>query len=267
MIEYHYAIVEQSGAPGGVESYWAASNLMRFPLMQQETFTHLQHEGPWLVSLGESAKAQLASLQGALGPQAVMGNLSSYLSGQELASHLSRGLVAQVPDGQTVLLRSYTPQVMPVLHERSDCSWHVSLFGPINDWWVELEGQCKGFEGGRLRSLPEYQAIVLDDALLQRLAVDPQALALLDELEACAPEVFTDACHGDRLEQVASALNRARRAGLGHPGDQLLFATLSLMEGRPLDAMNNWQQINTSMLEKEFTLSEALENNMEPDLL
>lgn len=39
------------------------------------------------------------------------------------------------------------------------------------------------------------------------------------------------------------------------------------MEGAPLDARANWQQIHTSMLENEFTLSEALETNMGPDLL
>lgn len=267
MSEYHYAIVEQPGAPEGVESYWAASSLMRFALMQQQAFAHLQHEGPWLVSLGDDAKTQLTSLQDDLGPQAVIGNLTSYLSGQELASHLSRSLVAQVPDGQTVLLRSYTPQVMPVLHERKDCSWHASLFGPINEWWVELEGQCKRFEGGRLKASPDYQAILLDDALLRRLAVDPQALALLEELEASASEVFTDTCHGERLEQVGRALNQARQSGLRHRDDQLLFATLSLMEGAPLDAKENWQQIRMSMLENEFTLSEALETNMEPDFL
>lgn len=266
MTEYHYVIVEQSGLSQTQHDYWATCALPRLPLMQQEAFAHLQHEGPWLVSLEEDAQAQLESLQAALGQGVIMGSLTSYVRAEELCQHLGRALVAQVQNGQTVLLRSYSPQVMLLLHERSDCPWQSSLFGPINDWTVEIEGQLQHVQGGRLATVPEYQPIVLDTALLQRLAVDPQALGLLEELESCAPHVFTSACHGERLEQVSRALDRARHSGLQHPDDQLLFATLSLMERTPLDEAANWQQVLDGVTVTGLALSESLEISMDDDL-
>jgi len=267
MPEYHYAIVEHKGLAQAAMDYWASSTITRLPIMQNKAFQHLQHEGPWLVSFEKDAATQLAELRVALGESAILGSLSSNLREEELCQHLGNALLAQVPNEQTVLLRSYTPTVMPVLHERSDCDWHAWLFGPINDWWVEGEGQVKHFRGGSLEAIPEYRPITLDTALLQRLAEDPQALALLAELETCAPHVFVSDCHGDRLDQVNQALDRARRSGLAHPDDQLLFATLALMERTPVDETAQWPQVLEGVIENGLTLSEALELNMDDELL
>lgn len=267
MTETHYAIVEHPSLTQGAMDYWASSTLSRLPIMQHEAFLHLQQEGPWLVSFEKDAKAQLADLQVALGKSAVLGWLSSYLQAGELCQHLGHALIAQAQNEQAVLLRSYTPKVMPVLHERNDCEWHAWLFGPINDWWIESEGELKNYQGGRLKALPDYQPITLDAALLQRLAIDPQALALLEELEKCAPHVFVSDCHGARLDQVHQALDRARQSGLKHPDDHLLFATLTLMERTPLDETAQWQQILKGVIENGLALSEALELNMDDELL
>ncbi|WP_373188264.1 DUF4123 domain-containing protein [Halopseudomonas sp.] len=266
MTENHYAIVEHQALTQAAMDYWASSTITRLPIMQHKAFQHLQHEGPWLVNFETDANAQLAELQVALGKSAILGSLSSYLQADELCRHLGQALLAMAPDGRTVLLRSYTASVMPVLHERRDREWHAWLFGPINDWWVESEGQLTHCQGGRLHVLPDHQPISLDAALLQRLSVDPQSLALLEELENCAPDVFTSVCHGARLDQVNQALERARQSGLEHPDDQLLFATLTLMERTPLDETAQWQQALKGVIENGLTLSEALEINMDDEL-
>lgn len=267
MTENQYAIVEHLERTQQATEFWANSTLFRLPIMQHDAFLHLQQEGPWLVSFDKDATPQVEGLQSALGKSAVLGCLSSYLRLDELCQHLGYALLAQVPDEQTVLLRSYAPSVMPVLHERNDLDWHACLFGPINEWWIESEGEVKHYQGGRLKALPDYQPITLDAALLQRLAVDSQALALLEELERCASHVFASDCHGVRLDQVSQALDRARQSGLKHPDDQLLFATLTLMERTPLDETAQWPHALKDVIENGLALSEAMELNMDDELL
>jgi hypothetical protein len=48
--------------------------------------------------------------------------------------------------------------------------------------------------------LPDYQSIILDEALLE-------------ELERSAPNVFKSGCHGDRLMQVEPALEASSESG------------------------------------------------------
>ncbi|WP_084672241.1 DUF4123 domain-containing protein [Halopseudomonas pelagia] len=265
MIEYHYAIVEQPISTDEMHARWASCLRPRLPLMQQGAFQHLQNEGPWLVSLDSDVSTELASLQSALGSQAVVGWISSFLPAEKLSQHLSQTLVAKLPDGKTVLLRTYTPRVISALHTRNDCSWHASLFGPINRWWVKDGNNVQHFEGGKWDVLPEYQCIALDEPLLEALAVDQQSLELLEQIEASAPAVFLSSCHGDKLIQVKKALNCARQSGLNHPDDQLLFATLSLLQESRLDHATDWPEVLNKVVEQGLALSDVLSSKLEGD--
>ncbi|MFJ7313493.1 DUF4123 domain-containing protein [Pseudomonas sp. NPDC098747] len=262
--EYHYAIVEQPTIGPQERSYWARYALPRLALMSQEEFAHLREEGPWLVALGEQPDIEFTRLQQDLGKTAIHGHLTSYLPLAELAQHLSDALLAQDNNGKTVLLRSYVPHVLSVLHAHSEHPWQSWLFGPINRWTVydSAHGPVS-FSGGGLKSLPDYTPIELDSALIQELGADPQASALLKTLLEQAPEVFTSADHDERLKQVEGALDGARKSGLKHPDDISLFATIHLLEGKPPNEDPIWPEAMRLVEEQHYELGRALETVLE----
>lgn len=264
MAEAYFVIVEQCAPSPSSEAFWASNVLPRLSLMLCRALSHLAKEGPWLVAVEGDVLSVVNELGEQLGEQAVMGWLSSYLSHVSLAEHLSRALVAQNAEGRSVLLRSYTPQVMPVLHARIDCPWRDYLFAPINNWWINNGAEVQQYSGAGLAAVPdEFQPITLDDDLLAMLGSDQQALALLEELEKAAPQIFKSDCHGQRLSQVDQALALGRNSGLSHAEDQLLFATLTLLEGQPPDQQEYWPQVLQMVSEQPITLGHALEQVLE----
>lgn len=254
----HYAIVEVVNPTQEQRISWAVCDRARVPLMQQKEFVQLQEEGPWLVTLDGQVDEELSILRKTLGDETIVSWLSSALPLHELGQHLSASLVAQIPDGSTVLLRSYSPQVLPFLHERRDSDWSQALFRPVNEWCVTLSEGVRCFAGTGSTVVPAHEPIMLDDLLIRKLAVDPQALALLDELEASAPDVFLSDCHGDRYAQVSHALEQGRQIGLQRAEDQVLFAALTLLDSTPLDQTVLWPSANRLIAEG-FSLGEALE--------
>ncbi len=264
MNEAYFVIVEQCAPSPSSETFWTNSMLPRLSLMRCRALSHLAQEGPWLLAAEGDVLAVVNELREQLGDQAIMGRLSSNLPHTSLAAHLSRALVAQNAEGRSVLLRSYSPQVMPVLHARTDCSWRDYLFGPINSWWVNNGTDVQQYSGKGLSVIPDdFQPIILDDHLLAALGSDQQALALLEELERAAPQIFKSDCHGERLSQVDQALILGRNSGLSHSEDQLLFATLTLLEGQPPDRHEYWAQVLQMVSEQPITLGHALEQVLE----
>ncbi|WP_421682946.1 DUF4123 domain-containing protein [Stutzerimonas urumqiensis] len=256
----HYAIVERSSLNEEAQHHWHSSPLPRMSLMSQPEFDSLRDEGPWLVALGEPPESGYATLRDNLGSQAVLGRLSSPLSLPDLASHLSDALICQDKQGATYLLRSYVPHVLAVLHQRKDCPWHGWLFGPIIEWSAEgTDGRIHTHAGHGLSTVPEYVPITLDASLTAMLAIDQQALALLNELKRAAPDVFQTNCHGERLMQVAQALTTARTTELEHPDDHNLFAALYLLDGQAPDKTPHWPAAIRLVKEQNQTLGQALE--------
>ncbi len=258
--ERYYVIVEQPGLTDQQRDYWLHSSLSRQPLMHQQAFAPLRDEGPWLVMLGEDFVPDLEQLRQDLGPNTLQAWLSSHLSLADLSQHLGEALVAQGVDGQSLLLRSYAPTVLPILHARTDCAWHAWLLGPVNNWWlVDGQNTIQRYQGHGSHTLPEYSPVTLDMALTEALSLDQQALALLDELQRTAPQAFSSDCHGDRLAQVEQALAMARKARLPDAGDQTLFATLHLLEGRPPSQSPHWPTVMRLVTEQGHDLGRALD--------
>jgi hypothetical protein len=262
---FQYALVEQ--APGqALPSYWHDLPLPRQPLMHQQAFAHLRDDGPWLVFLGEHPEKTLDTLKHELGGQAIQGVIRSPAHLEVLAEHLGDALLAQDPTGQTLLLRSYAPHVLPVLHERAETSWHAWLFGPITEWSTWDTAGCeRHFAGTGLAAPADYAPITLDAPLMTQLAADQQALALLAELQRSAPEVFTSSCHGDRLSQVQAALEKARQSGLTHPDDHGLFAVLTLIEGQAPSQSPAWPDLLKMVEQQNYSLGHALEEIAEDE--
>lgn len=256
---HRYAVVE----PALCEKFptdWDDQALPRRPLMHQAAFAHLCAEGPWLIALGADADSALKNLRAERPSLTIPGLISSPAGLDTLAQHLGDALVAQEPSGDTLLLRSYAPHVLPVLDEQAQAPWHAWLFSPIQEWIaLDSTGCERRFTGAGLAKPLPYVPITLDEPLLAQLASDQHALALLTELQRSAPEVFSSACHGDRLAQVQAALDEARRSGLTHPDDHGLFAVLTLMEGRAPNQSPDWPDVLHLVLEQDYALGHALE--------
>lgn len=265
MTEFHFAIIEQPPANASEQNVSIQTEFSCLPLMQQKDLQHLSHAGPWLVALDDAAFSRLNTPESDFPQEAIKGWLTSYLPIEPLSQHLSDALVAQGPDGQHLLLRSYAPSVLPALHARKDCSWHAAFFGPINSWWLLNGAEIQQYKGGGMTTLPTYQPITLDTELLLALALDRQALALLDELQRSAPQVFDSDCHGNRLRQVEQALAAARQTELTHPDDHSLFATLYLLEGHPPDHAPDWpivmQMMSDQNVDFEYAITTARDSS------
>ena len=184
------------------------------PLLYQADMEHLRYEGPALVELSGQSFNTLQEQYERLAPTARHGWLSSRLGIFQLQQHLGDSMACRNIDGDTLLIRSYAHNVLPALHARQEQPWHAWLFGPIEHWWLPSAQGWQRFEGLAQGSVPAYQPIELDQALVEALGVDLHAQALVAELQQHAPQVFLSDCHGERLKQVGQALAQARSAGL-----------------------------------------------------
>ncbi|MGK4361863.1 DUF4123 domain-containing protein [Ectopseudomonas chengduensis] len=211
-----------------------------WPLLHQADMEHLRYEGPAMVELSGQPFSALQQQYERLAPAARHGWLSSRLSMLQLQQHLGDALACRDIDGDTLLIRSYAHNVLPALHARREQPWHAWLFGPIEHWWLPNTQGWQGFEGLAQASMPAYQPIELDQALVEALGVDLHAQALAAELQQHAPEVFLSDCHGERLDQVGQALAHARAAGLSQQSDQSFHALYSLMSGQSLSQHPDW---------------------------
>ncbi len=214
-----------------------------FPLLVQPEVSHLNAEGPALIELSGQPYSKYAQLIEHLGNEAQHGWLGCRLDILELQKHLADALACRNTDGETLLIRSYAHNVLPILHTRQEQPWHTWLFGPIVNWWLPSSQGWQRVEGLALNDVPPYHPIELDQPLVDALGVDPHAQALVAELQVNAPEVFVSECHGDRLHQAGQALSQARGAGLTRQPDQYFYALYSLLGGRPISQNPQWPDI------------------------
>lgn len=211
-----------------------------WPLLHQADMVHLRNEGPAMIELSGQPFSALQEQYERLAPTARHGWLSSPLGMRQLQQHLGDALACSDIDGDTLLIRSYARNVLPVLHARQEQPWHRWLFGPIEHWWLPSAQGWQRFEGLAQGSVPTYQSLELDQALVEALGVDLHAQALVAELQQHAPQVFLSDCHGERLSQIGQALAQARSAGLSQQSDQGFHALYSLMRGQSLSQHPDW---------------------------
>ena len=214
-----------------------------WPLLLQPGVTHLSNEGPALIELSGQPYATYSQLHEQLTRSAQHGWLSSRLGIVELQQHLGDALACRNIDGEVLLIRSYAHNVVPVLHQRQEQPWHTWLFGPITQWWLPVGQGWHALTGLAQRNVPPYHPIELDPALVEALGVDPHAQALVEELQAGAPEVFADECYGARLNRASEALSQAREAGLTRQPDHYFYALYSLLGGQAIRNNPNWPDI------------------------
>lgn len=214
-----------------------------WPLLLQPGVTHLSNEGPVLIELSGQPYATSIQLQEQLTRNAQHGWLSSRLGIVELQQHLGDALACRNIDGEILLIRSYAHNVVPVLHKRQEQPWHTWLFGPIVHWWLPTTQGWQRLQGLAQSSVPPYHPVELDQPLVDALGIDPHAQALVEELQASAPEVFASECHGEWLSQASQALSQARDVGLTRQPDQYFYALYSLLGGKAISQNPNWSVI------------------------
>ena len=214
-----------------------------WPLLLQPGVTHLGNEGPALIELNGQPYANYIQLHEQLTRSARHGWLSSRLDIIELQKHLGDALACRNIDGETLLIRSYAHNVLPILHARHEQPWHTWLFGPIVQWWLPTSQGWQPLQGLAQSEVPPYHPIELDQPLVDALGIDPHAQALVTELQANAPEIFVSECQGERLNQAGQALSQAREAGLTRQSDQYFYALYSLLGGKPINQNPNWPEI------------------------
>lgn len=188
----------------------------------------------------------------------MIGWLSSQLAAQQLANHLGDALACLDAKETSLLIRSYAPPALPLLHQRSDQPWHPWLFGPIEAWWARTEQGWRRFAGLSHREIAEYHPIRLDEALMCSLQHDAQAERLLQQAQSVAPETFARDCHGERLRQVQRLLDVAKDQKLGQPADQAFFALCCLMTGTSLHQHPDWPDILRRVNQEPATLERVL---------
>lgn len=226
-----FAIVETGLLPDPARLQFVSADPSRRPLMVQPEFAELRNYGPWLVDVSHMEFEAFLAHEHFTGCTAMASWIRTDCPADKLAAHLSDALLAKNEAEEVLMIRSYAPEVLPMLYARDDLSWHAWLFGPMQEWWVpgaDDEWQC--LNGLNLKQPGRYAPIFLDAKLWTDMEIDPLPYSLTTELEKDAPEVFTSSCHGDRLNQVKAALEAGRDEGLTEAEDVSLFASLQLMD-------------------------------------
>lgn len=233
-----FAIVETGLLSEPSRQEFLKSNPSRRPLMLQPEFAELRNYGPWLVDVSNMEFEAFLAHEYFTGCTGMVGWIRTDCPAEKLAAHLSDALLAKNEAGEVLMIRSYAPEVLPMLYTREDLPWHAWLFGPIQDWWVPTDqDQWECLSGLNLGKPGKYDPIVLDAKLWTEMEIDPLPYTLTTELEKEAPEVFTSTCHSARLKQVKEALDAGRDEGLTEPEDVSLFASLKLMDS---EFPSNW---------------------------
>lgn len=247
------AIIEQATLTPEQRNALAEHECVHWPLMQQAEIAHLRNDGPLLLDMTGQPFESLVALHNRL-DTSLIGWLNSQLPARQLASHLGDALACLDGNDALLLIRSYAPPALPLLHQQSDQPWHHWLFGPVEAWWSRTEQGWQRFTGLTRCENPEYHPIRLDEALMRSLQHDAQAERLLQQVGKAAPESFASDCHGERLQQVQQLLAVAREQKLGHPDDQAFFVLYSFMTGSPLHECPDWPNILRRVNEEQTTL-------------
>jgi len=250
-------IIEQATLIPEQRNALAEHESARWPLMRQAEVAHLRNDGPLLLDMSGQSFESLATIRSLL-DTSLTGWVSSQLLARQLASHLGDALACLDANDAVLLIRSYVPPALPLLHQQSDQPWHHWLFGPVDAWWSRTEQGWQRFAGLAQCQIPEYHPIRLDEALMRSLQHDAQAERLLQQVGKVAPESFASDCHGERLQQVQRLLAVAREQKLGLQDDRAFFVLYSLMTGAPLHERPDWPDILRRVNEDQATLERVL---------
>lgn len=125
--------------------------------------------------------------------------------------------------------------------------------------WLSDYLEVRQQPDGSLATFSEHIPMTLDAPLMADPTMDQQALALLNELQRSAPEVFSNTSHEKRLAKVESLLKQAKAVGLQHNEDHGVYAALTLLEGISPDTQDSWHEVLWMINEEQHTLGQALE--------
>jgi len=149
------AIIEQATLTPEQRNALVEHESVHWPLMQQAEVAHLRNDGPLLLDMTGQPFESLVALHNRL-DTSLIGWLNSQLPARQLASHLGDALACLDGNDALLLIRSYAPPALPLLHQQSDQPWHHWLFGPVEAWWSRTEQGWQRFTGLARCENPEY---------------------------------------------------------------------------------------------------------------
>jgi hypothetical protein len=159
--------------------------------------------------------------------------ITSTVSPEVLAQHLSQATFAYTKNSEQYLLRYYDSHVTPTLLHHAPKQWRDWLLAPIVSWW--FRGATSHHEQwhrirGRALSNPVVAApkLLMSTELWHALESDPLPHRLLQILNKTLPALFTSPCQGVRLALIESLLSRGKSLGLIEHHNLIDFVILNL---------------------------------------
>lgn len=147
------AIVEQALLSAPQRNALGELEGARWPLMYQAELAQLRNDGPLLLDMTGQPFERLVAIHELFGSN-LAGWLSSTLPANRLATHLGDALVCQDANDAVLLIRSYSAEVLPLLHQQVGQPWHQWLFGPLDTWWVKAKKTGSALPARRTAKCP-----------------------------------------------------------------------------------------------------------------
>ncbi|MNQ54445.1 hypothetical protein D3C85_685130 [compost metagenome] len=192
------------------------------PLLLAPGLEQLRPLGPHLACPREATRKGHGALIDSLArydSNTIVAWITSTVSADVLARHLSQATFVDTQDSERYVLRYYDSRVTPKLLRHAPEQWREWLLAPVVSWWCRgatpSQEQWHRIRGGA-RSIPIVAAprLVMDAALWQALESDPLPFRLLETLNETSPALFSSPCHGVRLALIESLLSQGKSLGL-----------------------------------------------------
>jgi hypothetical protein len=234
---YIVALIDMATIPEDTQQKLTNNlDLQLHPLLLARGFEKLRPLGAHLVSSNEATRMGHSALFDKLSPydsNEIVAWITSTVSPEVLAQHLSQATFANTENGEQYLLRYYDSHVTPTLLHHAPEQWQNWLLAPIVSWW--FRGATSHHEQwhrirGRAHSTPIVAAprLLLSTKLWHSLESDSLPHRLLQILNKTMPALFNSPCQGVRLALIESLLARGKSLGLIEHYNLIDFVILNL---------------------------------------
>jgi hypothetical protein len=234
---YLVALIDMATMPRETQQKLSENLSSRLhPLLLAPGLEKLRPLGAHLAGSCEATQLGYTALLDRLSPydsNEIVALITSTVSPDVLAQHLSQATFAYTENGERYVLRYYDSHVTPTLLHHAPKQWREWLLSPIVSWW--FRGATSHHEQwhrirGRALSNPIVTApkLLMSAELWRALENDPLPHRLLQILNKSMPALFTSRCHGVRLALIESLLARGKTLGLVEHHNLIDFVILNL---------------------------------------
>ena len=268
---YLVALIDMATMPEETQKKLASNPLTRLqPLILAPGLEKLQPLGAHLVCPREATRRGHNALIDSLAPydsNTIVAWITSAVSADVLAQHLSQATLADTENGERYLLRYYDSRVTPVLLHHAPRPWREWFLSPVVSWWMRgatpSHEQWLRIHGGA-RSTPTIAPpLVIGADLWWALNNDPLPHRILETLNEASPAVFSSPCNGVRLAMIESLLTEGKKLGLVDHDDLIDFVIVRLQNtAEQLQQQSNWHAALQRSVKGEGRLSQLYQHGV-----